>query len=104
MKIQSQIEAKLKEAFAPVHLEVINESSAHNVPLGSETHFKVIVVSEEFEGQNRLERQRQIFDVLEIELQTGVHALAQRTYTPEEWESRGQEDSIPSPDCQKKNK
>lgn len=39
---------KLSTAFKPSHLEVINESYMHNVPKGSETHFKVVVVSEKF--------------------------------------------------------
>lgn len=40
----------MKEVLAPTHLEIINESFMHNVPPGSETHFKVLVVSEAFDG------------------------------------------------------
>ena len=50
MTIQQRIETKLKETLAPSHLEVINESHMHNVPKGSETHFKVVVVSGRFDG------------------------------------------------------
>lgn len=48
--IQSAIQETLTENLQPVHLEVINESYMHNVPKGSETHFKVLVVSEKFEN------------------------------------------------------
>ena len=33
----------------PTHLEIINESYMHNVPKGSETHFKVVVISDVFD-------------------------------------------------------
>lgn len=38
------ITESIKDNLQPVHLEVINESYMHNVPKGSETHFKVLVV------------------------------------------------------------
>ena len=46
--VAAAIQSKLTECLAPVHVEVINESYMHNVPKGSETHFKVVVVSPEF--------------------------------------------------------
>ena len=46
-----EIERKLTEGLDAVHLEVINESGQHNVPAGSESHFKVVVVSGDFEGK-----------------------------------------------------
>ncbi|KAJ8958270.1 hypothetical protein NQ318_017414 [Aromia moschata] len=48
--IQESITNKLKENLAPVHLDVINESYMHNVPKGAETHFKVVVISDKFDG------------------------------------------------------
>lgn len=48
--VESAIKKKLVEAFKPVHLQIINESFMHNVPPGSETHFKVLVVSPTFEN------------------------------------------------------
>ncbi len=46
--IQDVIEKKLSDEFQPEFLKVINESDMHNVPRGSESHFKVTVVSERF--------------------------------------------------------
>lgn len=54
--VQGQITTKLQNAFKPVHLEVINESYKHKVPKGSETHFKVVVVSEAFQDKSLLDR------------------------------------------------
>ena len=48
--VENSIIEKITKALSPVHLEVINESYMHNVPKGSESHFKVIVVSKEFEN------------------------------------------------------
>ena len=50
MNVQQQIEQQLQERFQPSQLEVVNESHMHSVPPNSETHFKVLVVSEAFEG------------------------------------------------------
>ena len=50
MSLQALIEEKLRAELEPCHLEVINESGMHNAPAGAESHFKVIVVSEKFEG------------------------------------------------------
>lgn len=46
--VESTMRSKLTEKLNPAHLDIINESSMHNVPKGSETHFKVVVVSEIF--------------------------------------------------------
>ena len=85
MIVQTEIEKKLAETFSPLHLEVINESSNHNVPEGSESHFKVVVVSPEFAEKNLLARHRMINAALADELKNSIHALAIHTYTEDEW-------------------
>lgn len=96
--VRGQIEEKLRTAFSPVYLEVQDESYRHNVPAGSESHFKVIIVSDSFTNQRFLIRHRAIYGVLADELAGSVHALALHTYTVKEWE--GLRDTVPaSPDC-----
>ena len=85
MQVQNRITSKLEEAFSPQHLEVLNESNKHNVSPGSESHFKLIVVCESFQGEMLIKRQRQINQLLADELANGVHALSMHTYTPAEW-------------------
>ena len=87
--MQKEIEEKIRAALNPTHLEVINESYMHNVPDGSESHFKVVVVSEAFEGEKLIARHRQVNRVLSAELAGGIHALALHTLTPEDWFNRG---------------
>jgi BolA protein len=96
--LHATIEAKLGEALLPVHLEVVNESGMHNVPPGSETHFKVLVVSPAFEGLSLLDRHRRVNETLKAELQGGVHALTIRALTPSQWGEQGA-DGFVSPKC-----
>lgn len=98
MSLQLRIESRLTEALSPSHLDVENESNQHNVPPGSETHFRVTVVSERFEGQSPVQRHRAIYGLLEEEMAEGVHALAIGSYTPSEWDQRTSDPQ--SPDCQ----
>ena len=77
---------------------MINESHQHNVPANSETHFKVIMVSTDFEGKGMVARHQSAYRVLNEELQAGVHALAMHTYTQQEWQKKN--GAAPSsPDC-----
>ncbi len=101
MTMQQQIEAKLAAALSPTHLEVVNESYMHRVAPGSESHFKVVVVSPHFEGQRLLARHRQVNAVLADELAGAIHALALHTYTEQEWLQREQAPNTPS--CVSKN-
>jgi len=98
MQVQTQIEEKLREAFAPLHLQVENESHMHNVPEGSESHFRVVLVSESFSGKPLVQRHRAVNGALAAELQGAVHALALHTMTPEEWFEKGG-DAPESPPC-----
>lgn len=98
MNRQNRIEAQVKESIKPLHLGLENESSHHSVPAGSETHFKLLVVSESFVGLTRVERQRKIYSLLDSEFKSGLHALTVRAMTPEEWEKNGAEGFI-SPEC-----
>jgi len=87
--IAEVLRTKLVEGFKPLHLEVINESEQHNVPKGSESHFKIILVSDQFEGLRQLQRHRLVFDAIKVETSL-IHAVSLFTYTRSEWEAKGQ--------------
>jgi BolA protein len=97
MEMQQRIETALREQFSPLHLEVVNESHMHNVPAGSESHFKVTLVSEKFEGQMLIKRHRAVNQAL-ADIMPDIHALALHTMTPEEWFAKGGQ-SPDSPPC-----
>lgn len=86
-----------------MHLELINESDMHNVPKGSESHFKVVAVSEEFENHNLVSRHRMVNSLLHDQINGPVHALSIHAMTPNEWFEKGGEVSE-SPACLGGNK
>jgi BolA protein len=83
MTMQSIIEAKLTERLKPEVLEVLNESYMHSGP-ATESHFKVTIVCNEFEGKMLIARHRIINQTLAEELNT-IHALALHTMTADEF-------------------
>lgn len=99
MTIAAIIEQKLLAAFNPIYLEVNNESFMHNVPEGSESHFKLVIVSDKFDGQRLIGRHRQVNATLADELENHIHALAMHTYTPEQWQTMNNGEVPKSPNC-----
>lgn len=98
MFVEQQIIDKLTEKFQPSELYIENESHKHNSGKGSESHFKVTLVSSLFEGMRSVARHRAVYSCLAYELESGVHALALHLFTAEEWQSSGQ--VVPkSPNC-----
>lgn len=97
MSVQALIQSKIEAALSTTVLEIENESHMHSGP-AQESHFKLVVVSDEFENKALLARHRVINKLLAQELNGGIHALALHTYTPEEWNSRGQS-ATSSPEC-----
>src|SRR4051812_22920503 len=85
MKIESAIREKLQKRFTPVHMDLANESRRHHRPEGAETHFKLLLVSEVFEGVSRLKRQQLVNETLNTELIDPVHAFTMKCLTPDEW-------------------
>ena len=98
MSTKNTIETKLQAALSPELLEVINESHKHNVPEGSESHFKVVIVTDEFAGKMPVARHRMINSILKEELDRKIHALALHTLTVEEWQRKNGK-IVDSPPC-----
>lgn len=84
--IEKLIQTKLEAAFTPSFMEIVNESYKHNVPKGAESHFKVVVVSTDFEGKSLIQRHRSVNQTLSDELKNSIHALSIQAMTPEQWE------------------
>ena len=88
MSVADTIRRKLTERFAPARLKVEDQSHLHigheGARPGGETHFAVTIVSAAFIGQNRVARQRLVYEALADELATQVHALSLTTLAPGE--------------------
>ena len=88
MSTKDAITNKLREAFSPESLDVVDESHLHEGHAGhrpgGETHFRVYIVSPAFKGKSRIERHRMINSALAAELAASVHALAINARAPGE--------------------
>ena len=74
------------QALQPEHLEVLDESHTHS--RGQETHYKAVIVSEQFTGLNSVKRHQKAYGAMGALMQQ-IHALALHTFTPEEWAQQG---------------
>ena len=88
---QQIIRKKLTSALNPAVLELEDVSYQHLGHAGvgkgvSETHFNVKIVSSVFEGKSLVKRHRLVYDLLQEELQNGLHALSIAAKTPSEAE------------------
>eukprot|EP01094_Clydonella_sp_ATCC50884_P021659 TRINITY_DN4815_c0_g1_i2.p3 TRINITY_DN4815_c0_g1~~TRINITY_DN4815_c0_g1_i2.p3 ORF type:complete len:117 (-),score=19.75 TRINITY_DN4815_c0_g1_i2:673-1023(-) len=90
MAMQARIWKRLTDTLRPLYLDVINESHQHNVPPNSETHFRVVVVSEMFNGRRILQRHQLVNDYLKEEMSC-IHALSIQAKTPRQWSEMGNE-------------
>lgn len=83
-----RIETKLRVAFQPARLDVIDDSNRHAGHVGAhpsgETHFNVVMEAATFAGKSRVERQRLVYQALESELREHVHALSLKLSAPGE--------------------
>jgi BolA protein len=103
--IAEKIQAELHPL---VHHEIINESSGHSVPKGSETHFKLVLVSNKFTGLNPVQRHRLVYSLLKPEMRSTpednqnyhkIHALSIVAKTEAEWEKEKGSIDLTSPRC-----
>ena len=99
MSIHDAIIKDLTMAFSVEHLYLENESSMHNVPPNSESHFKLVIVSNDFSHLPKVKRHQNIYSVLN-EVMNKIHALSIQAFTIDEV---GRNPLIlKSPDCSKK--
>jgi BolA protein len=97
MSVAQVMESKLREALAVEEIQIENESHMHSGP-ATESHFKLLLVSEAFAGKRLVQRHQAIYKILADEMQNPIHALAMHLYTREEWAAK-KGVVMPSPTC-----
>ena len=102
MNRMDRISELIRGTSGITHFEVLDESSGHNVPMGSETHFKLVAVGDVFVQKSRIQRHRMINAMLQVEFESGMHACSMHLFTPEEWEESS--DVPDSPECENARK
>ena len=84
---EQQIRQRLETAFKPTELLLKDQSQLHAGHEGAKDgrgHFDVTIVSSTFDGKNRIERHRMVYDALGTLLESDIHALRIQAYTPSE--------------------
>lgn len=88
MSLHSRMREKLMIALNPTRLDLVNELHLHaghsSSPGTGESHFRLLIVSDDFTGKSRVARHRIVNDVVRDELRDGVHALAIKALAPGE--------------------
>jgi BolA protein len=99
MTTAETIDRLLREALAPHHLEVRDESAQHAGHAGAAAgggHYRVLVVAEAFEERSLLERHREVNRVLAGLVGGEIHALGLVTRSVSEWTAAGgAEEALP---------
>jgi BolA protein len=84
------IEQRLRERLAPTHLELLDDSAKHAGHRGATSaggHYRLVIVSEDFEGRSLIERHRLVNEAVRDLFGPKIHALSMRTLTPDQWEA-----------------
>ena len=94
--IENTINNVLIDEFNPSILSITNESYMHNVPEGSESHFKLVIVSDEFKNLSNVKRHQEVYKVLG-EVMKSIHALSIHSFDNEEYKNNPM--ILDSPNC-----
>ena len=97
--IESTINKIINESYNPLYIELVNESFMHNVPKGSESHFKLVVVSNIFKNMTLIQRHKHIYSSLKTTM-NNIHALSINAFDIDEFKLNPTQSK--SPDCIRK--
>ncbi|HLR17838.1 MAG TPA: BolA/IbaG family iron-sulfur metabolism protein [Alcanivoracaceae bacterium] len=99
--VAETIEQRIRQNFEVFYFDLLNESHQHSGP-ATESHFKLTLVADEFNGLMLVKRHQKIYQLVQDLLDGPVHAFSMHLFTREEWEKRGGE-VAPSPQCRGAN-
>jgi len=85
VSVEQELIDRLSSEFEPSFLSVVNESHMHSVPENSETHFKIVVVSNKYQNMRLVKRHQSVYGLLPDLLQNPIHALSMHLFTEQEW-------------------
>ena len=97
--IESKIINQLNSSFKLSSLKIVNESFMHNVPEGAESHFKIVIVSNQFKEQKMMQRHKAIYKALG-EIMSSIHALSIHAFDEKEFDENPL--ILDSPQCANK--
>lgn len=89
----AELEARLRSALDATHVEVVDESHLHAGHAGARDgggHYRAVIVSDRFDGLNRVKAQQLVYGVVEDWMGGQIHALSMKTLTPAAWAARSE--------------
>jgi len=89
----AELEARLRSARDATHVEVVDESHLHAGHAGARDgggHYRAVIVSDRFDGLNRVKAQQLVYGVVEDWMGGQIHALSMKTLTPAAWAARSE--------------
>lgn len=97
MTVAEIIEQRVRDSFAVEYFNLLNESHQHAGP-ATDSHFKLTIISQDFEGQRLIKRHQGVYGLMQDLMQEPIHALSLHLFTPAEWEAK-ERAVADSPDC-----
>ena len=76
MSKQQELLERIQAEFQPHFVTVENESHMHSSGRGADSHFKLVIVSDVFEGMRKVQRHQKLYQLFADDLKNGIHALA----------------------------
>ncbi len=73
-----EVKTMLEGAFPGSQIELSS-------PMEDDNHFQLVVVSDRFDGKSMVEQHQLVYQALGGAMDEAIHALALRTFTPEQW-------------------
>jgi BolA protein len=83
----AMIEERLRSAFTPISLDVVDESAQHAGHAGAKSgggHYALTIVAAQFAGHGPVQRHRMIYEALGDAMRKEIHALSIHAYAPDE--------------------
>jgi len=78
MVTPESIQKDIEKGMSTTHLKVVGDGQ----------HFEAVIVSEEFSGLSRIQRQQRVNKTLGERMTGEIHALSMKTFTPQEWQEK----------------
>ena len=78
MVTPESIQKSIEQGMSTSYLKVVGDGE----------HFEAVIVSEEFAGLSRIQRQQRVNKTLGDRMTTDIHALSMKTLTPQEWQEK----------------
>lgn len=81
---ENRIINTLNKCMNLTSLKILNESFMHNVPVDAESHFKIIIVSNDFNDLSHIQRHKLVYKHLGT-IMDDIHALSIQPFNEEEF-------------------